>query len=88
MIHRYPTQPPEQRARPGEPLRRIEVQILRRLAAGQYDGEIARALEISARTHRRYVTATMRKLGARTRAHAVAIAIRAGVINVTPGGDR
>lgn len=62
-------------ARPGRPLRKIEVEILRQLAAGAYDTEIARDLEISDRTYRRYITATMRKIGARTRPHAVAIAL-------------
>lgn len=69
-------------ARPGEPLRKIEVEILRQLAAGAYDGEIAHALEISVRTYRRYLTAALRKLSARTRAHAVAIALARRLITL------
>lgn len=65
-----------------ERLRPVEVDILRRLAAGAYDPEIARALEMSDRTYRRHVTSAQRKLGARTRAHAVALAIAAGVIEL------
>lgn len=67
-------------ARPGQPLRKIEVEILRQLAAGAYDGEIARALEISVRHYRRYLTAALRKLPARTRAQAVAIALARRII--------
>ena len=80
MTNRYPAATAEFRARPGQPLNHMEVDILRRLAAGDSDNQIARALEISTRTYRRYLTATMRKLGARTRAHAVAIALTGRII--------
>lgn len=74
----------DHRARPGEPLRDAELDIVRRLAAGQYDQEIAMALGISVRNYRRYAVAAMRKLGARTRAHAVALAAAQHLIEL-PG---
>lgn len=73
----------DRRARPGQPLTPIQVDILRRVADGVYDHEIARALEMSTRTFRRHLTAAQRKLGARTRPHAVALAITIGLIPIT-----
>lgn len=69
----------DSRARLGQPLAPIEADILARLAAGAHDTEIARALEISDRTYRRYIVAAQRKLGAKSRAHAVALAAAAGI---------
>ncbi|GAA2092406.1 helix-turn-helix domain-containing protein [Actinomadura alba] len=73
----------DRRAQPGQPLTDTEADIIRRLAAGAYDGEIAEALEISGRHYRRHVVAAQRKLGARTRAHAVALAAAVGLIELT-----
>ena len=72
----------DQRAKPGDPLTEIEAEILHRLACGAYDTEIARHLVMSTRHYRRHVTAAQRKLGARTRAHAVVLAARAGLIGI------
>jgi DNA-binding CsgD family transcriptional regulator len=54
--------------------------VLTELARGHATEEIADALILSPHTIRSHVKAAMRKLNARTRAHAVAIALSAGVI--------
>jgi DNA-binding CsgD family transcriptional regulator len=54
--------------------------ILSELALGHATEEIAEALFLSPHTVRSHVKAAMRKLEARTRAHAVAMALTAGVI--------
>jgi DNA-binding CsgD family transcriptional regulator len=78
----------EIRVRPGLRLERAEVEILRRLAAGHDDPEIALALEISGRTLRRRMAGLLRKLDARTRAHAVAIGVQQNLVVLLPGGSR
>jgi DNA-binding CsgD family transcriptional regulator len=57
-----------------------EREVLRLVANGLSDGQIAEALVLSPHTVRSHVKTAMRKLGARTRAHAVAIALSAGAI--------
>jgi DNA-binding CsgD family transcriptional regulator len=54
--------------------------VLGELARGHATEEIADALFLSPHTVRSHVKAAMRKLDARTRAHAVAIALTAGTI--------
>jgi DNA-binding CsgD family transcriptional regulator len=54
--------------------------VLGELAQGRATEEIASSLVLSPHTVRSHVKAAMHKLGARTRAHAVAIALSAGVI--------
>ena len=54
--------------------------VLTELAQGHATEEIAGALFLSPHTVRSHVKAAMRKLDARTRAHAVAIALTAGAI--------
>jgi DNA-binding CsgD family transcriptional regulator len=54
--------------------------ILSELAQGHATEQIAHELFLSPHTVRSHVKAAMRKLGARTRAHAVAIALTAGAI--------
>jgi DNA-binding CsgD family transcriptional regulator len=56
--------------------------VLTRLAQGMSTDEIALALHVSPHTVRTHIKNGMRKLNARTRAHAVAIAICDGVISV------
>lgn len=75
----------DRRARLGDALTEIELDILRQIAAGAYDPEIARHLTMSSRNYRRHVVAAQRKLGARTRAHAVVLAARAGLISIDRG---
>ena len=62
-------------------LSRRERAVLDALAQGQATEEIAQALVLSPHTVRSHVKTAMRKLGARTRAHAVAIALSAGAID-------
>jgi DNA-binding CsgD family transcriptional regulator len=63
-------------------LSRRERAVLGELAQGRVTEEIAQALVLSPHTVRSHVKAAMRKLGAHTRAHAVAIALTAGAIDV------
>jgi DNA-binding NarL/FixJ family response regulator len=57
-------------------LTRREREVLSLLIAGESQTEIARTLSISARTVAKHVEHLVAKLGARNRAHAVAIAVR------------
>jgi DNA-binding CsgD family transcriptional regulator len=56
-----------------------EVDVLRRLAAGDSNPEIARALGITVHTVERHAANLYRKIGARGRADAVAYALRRGL---------
>jgi DNA-binding CsgD family transcriptional regulator len=58
---------------------RRELEVLALIAHGYSTGEIARALWITDDTVKTHVRRLMRRLGARTRAHAVAIAFREGL---------
>jgi DNA-binding NarL/FixJ family response regulator len=57
-----------------------EVDVLRLLAAGLRNSEIAAQLVLSPRTIDHHVSAVMRKLGAQSRGGAVAAGVRLGVI--------
>jgi DNA-binding NarL/FixJ family response regulator len=57
-------------------LTRREREVLSLLIAGESQAEIARALSISPRTVAKHVERLVHKVGARNRAHAVAIAVR------------
>ena len=57
-----------------------EREVLRRVAEGHTDKEIGAALRTSRRTVTTQVSGVMAKLGVRSRAHAVAVAIRRGLI--------
>jgi DNA-binding CsgD family transcriptional regulator len=61
-----------------------EASVLRELALGRPTEEIAELLFVSPHTVRSHVKNAMKKLGARNRAHAVAIAIRSGLIAFEP----
>ena len=56
-----------------------ELDVLELVAAGFSTAEIARVLWITEDTVRTHVKRTLARLGARTRAHAVAIAFREGL---------
>ncbi len=56
-----------------------ELDVLELVAAGFSTAEIARVLWITEDTVRTHVKRTLHRLGARTRAHAVAIAFRDGL---------
>jgi len=58
--------------------------VLAELARGNSTEEIGLVLSVSPHTVRTHVKNLMRKLGARTRAHAVAIAVSERAIDVKP----
>ena len=67
---------------PGEPasdLSRRELDVIRLLAAGESNGEIARRLGLSTHTIERHVANIYRKIDARGRADATAYALRHGL---------
>ena len=60
-----------------------ERQVLDELARGRQTCEMAAALHLSAHTIRSHTKNLLRKLGARTRAHAVAIAYSNGALELS-----
>jgi DNA-binding CsgD family transcriptional regulator len=60
-----------------------ELEVLEQLAGGATDGQIATRLELSPATVQTHVRNAKAKLGARTRAQAVAIALRRGMISLS-----
>ncbi len=65
-----------------EPLTPREVEVLKLLAVGQQNKEIARALSITERTVKFHVSSIMGKLGAGNRTEAVAIAAQQGLVEL------
>ncbi len=65
----------------GSPLTERELECLARAALGHTDNEIGSALNRSPTTARFHMDNAVRKLGARNRTHAVAIAVRRGLIH-------
>ena len=70
----------ERRARVNRELTQREVAVLRRLAAGMRNSEIASDLFITERTVKYHITSMFNKLRARNRTQAVKIAIQNGLI--------
>lgn len=70
------------RARPASPLSPRQLEVMRLVAKGMSNDEIARTLEISRQTVKNHLTAAMRSLGVRRRGQAVAVATRAGWVSV------
>ena len=68
------------RQRTDAPLSRRELAVLRLVANGMHDREIADSLSISPRTVQSHVMNMLTKLDARSRSEAVAIGIRRGLI--------
>lgn len=62
------------------PLTNREIQILKYVAEGNSNKQIAHILQISEQTIKNHVSAILRKLNANDRAHAVALAFRSGWI--------
>lgn len=62
------------------PLSERERQVLRLVASGRANKEIARALAISERTVKFHVTSLLNKLGAENRARAAALAVQRGLL--------
>ena len=65
-----------------------ERDVLELVADGYSTAEIARALWITEDTVRTHIKRMLVRLGARTRAHAVAIAFRDGLWSETPNGGK
>jgi DNA-binding NarL/FixJ family response regulator len=69
-----------------QPLSRREYQVLQLIADGLENQAIAKILFVSVETIRTHVKSILRKLAARDRTHAVAVAFRSGVL--TPDNGR
>jgi len=65
------------------PLTSREKEVLRCIAQGYSNKQIANELDISEQTIKNHVTSIMRKLNANARAHAVVVAARQGLISIT-----
>jgi len=59
-----------------------EVEVLRRVAAGQANKSIARELAISESTVKAHIRSILPKLGANDRTHAVTIALKRGIFDL------
>ncbi|SDC86652.1 LuxR C-terminal-related transcriptional regulator [Actinokineospora iranica] len=66
-----------------QPLSRREFQVLQLIADGLENQAIAKILYVSVETVRTHVKSILRKLAARDRTHAVAVAFRSGVLAPT-----
>ena len=69
------------------PLDRNEIEALSLFANGKSADEIAAALKVSQGMAHHYLRVAARKLGARNRVHAVAIAVRDGLVPATGGEE-
>jgi DNA-binding NarL/FixJ family response regulator len=70
-----------------QPLSKREYQVLQLIADGLENQAIAKILFVSVETVRTHVKSILRKLAARDRTHAVAVAFRLGVLNPEDTGD-
>ncbi len=70
-----------------QPLSKREYQVLGLIADGLENQSIAKILFVSVETVRTHVKSILRKLGARDRTHAVAVAFRTGVLTVAPSAN-
>jgi DNA-binding NarL/FixJ family response regulator len=66
-----------------EPLTLRELEVLQHMAEGSSDRRIAESLHISEHTVRSHIKNLYRKLGVSSRAHAVARALREGILDTT-----
>lgn len=67
-------------ARYGRELTERQLAVLRLIAQGNSNGEMARVLGVSPNTIRSHILAILAKLGARNREHAVHLAHRDGLL--------
>ncbi len=65
---------------PRQPLTEREIHVLREISKGRSNGEIGRQLQLSQDSVKNTAHRMFTKLGARDRAHAVAIALRGGLL--------
>jgi len=69
-----------------EPLTERETEVLRLLASGQANKEIARSLTIGEKTVKTHVSNILGKLGVQSRTQAALYAVRAGLVEAPPQG--
>lgn len=69
------------------PLDGAELEALSLFAAGKTADEIAASLGVSKSMAMHYLRVATRKLGARNRVHAVAIAVRKGLVKGSGGSE-
>ena len=62
-----------------------EIEVLRLLAQGQANKEIARTLHIAEKTVKTHVSNILAKLGLQSRTQAALYALRVGIAPATPG---
>ena len=74
-------------ARPGAPLVDREIEVLRGIAEGGSYAEIAADLVLAHATVKNYAASAIKKLGARSQAHAVHLAWQAGILRRERHGD-
>ena len=65
-----------------------ELEVLRLFANGRTADEMAIALDLSKSVAQHYLRVAARKLGARNRVHAVAIAVELGLVKAAGGGQK
>ena len=70
----------------GEPLTERETEILEGVAEGETAVQTGRRLYLSSETVQGYRKRVIAKLGARNAPHAVAVAIRRGLLPLSPSG--
>jgi two-component system nitrate/nitrite response regulator NarL len=81
-VVRHLSSPP--RKEPWDHLTGREVEVLRRIAAGESTKQMARSMQIAASTVRTYAQNVLTKLGAHSRLEASAIAVRARLVDEIP----
>jgi two-component system, NarL family, nitrate/nitrite response regulator NarL len=74
----------QQRKEPWEYLTGRELEVLRRIAAGESTKQMARSMQIAASTVRTYAQNVLTKLGVHSRLEAAAIAVRAHLVDDVP----
>ena len=65
---------------PGQALSRRQAECLQRIAEGWHYSEIAAVMELSRQTVRNHLARAYSNLGARNGPHAIALALRRGII--------
>jgi DNA-binding NarL/FixJ family response regulator len=81
MVERFTTGPaPERAAAVAAALTGREADVLRAMATGATNAEIARTLHLGEATVKTHVTAVLQKLGVRDRTHAVVVAFESGFV--------
>jgi non-specific serine/threonine protein kinase len=80
LLHTIPVVEPTRATHPAAGLTARELEVLRLVAAGQSNAEIAETLVLSVHTVERHVANIFAKLGAHNRAEAAATAARQGLV--------